>query len=304
MKISYLEEYNNVIDTGSFSEAARKAHITQSALSKHIKALEEDVGVQLLKRDASGAAPTDAGKSFYQDSLALVKNYSCAVDKARSIANQTKLTVRIGYFYEAGKKLLDPLLKWYARHHPNTLLSLHAMDIDALAEGLLERKFDLIIMPNVNPAISVTCDSLPLCTCSVVFATNWSNRLAQRKSVTFEQISRTSLNFPDPKRWPSLYDYLEKKLGNAPRYRALSNVVESSTLFDLIEEGKFSAVVADYNVEVHTRGISYVPIADDNLFTMNVSAFWMLGYDESSAAWSIIANFKKAAEALRSSLPQ
>src|SRR5437899_3731912 len=61
-----MEAFVRVIDTGSFSGAARQLRLGQPAVSKTIAQLEERLGVRLLLRSTHGLTPTEAGRNFYQ----------------------------------------------------------------------------------------------------------------------------------------------------------------------------------------------------------------------------------------------
>ena len=61
MKISNLQTFLAVIETGSLSRAAARLHITQSTVTARLQALEDSLGQRLVNRQKSGAVPTAAG---------------------------------------------------------------------------------------------------------------------------------------------------------------------------------------------------------------------------------------------------
>src|SRR5690348_15618182 len=65
-RLSAMEIFVRVVETGSFSETARHMHIGQPAVSKTVAQLEERLGVKLLLRSTRGLTPTEAGETFYQ----------------------------------------------------------------------------------------------------------------------------------------------------------------------------------------------------------------------------------------------
>ncbi len=71
METAYLQEYRLVADRGSFTAAAADLHVTQSALSKHVAALEREYGVALFARDRTGVKMTAAGKVLYAQAAKL-----------------------------------------------------------------------------------------------------------------------------------------------------------------------------------------------------------------------------------------
>lgn len=73
METAYLEEYACIVRLRSLTAAARELHVVQSTLSKHVAALERDLGVELLVREKGGVAPTAAGSALYQESVPVLK---------------------------------------------------------------------------------------------------------------------------------------------------------------------------------------------------------------------------------------
>jgi DNA-binding transcriptional LysR family regulator len=65
-RFASMEAFVRVIETGSFSGAARQLRVGQPAISKTIAQLEDRLGVRLLLRSTHGLTPTEAGQSFYE----------------------------------------------------------------------------------------------------------------------------------------------------------------------------------------------------------------------------------------------
>ncbi len=73
MELEHLREYTTLADVRSFTLAARRLHMTQSTLSKHIAALEREFGVELFDRTGKGVVLTTAGAVLYEQALAVGK---------------------------------------------------------------------------------------------------------------------------------------------------------------------------------------------------------------------------------------
>src|SRR5438552_17893109 len=66
MNLGRLELFCEVVNRGGFTAAAEHLHLTQSAVSQYVKALEEQVGSELLVREGRRVYPTEAGEVVYQ----------------------------------------------------------------------------------------------------------------------------------------------------------------------------------------------------------------------------------------------
>lgn len=81
-----IETFLRVVDTGSFTAAARAQNISQPAVSKAIVQLEKRLGISLLLRSTKGLKPTEAGISFYERAKRTIEEADGAVLAARGIA--------------------------------------------------------------------------------------------------------------------------------------------------------------------------------------------------------------------------
>lgn len=108
MEIEWLEDFLAVLDQGGFSRAAAERHITQSALSRRIQALEDWVGTPLLNRTTHSMAMTPAGESFKVTAEEVLRRLATgrldAVDQSRTAAGLLKFAstnaLSLGFFPE------------------------------------------------------------------------------------------------------------------------------------------------------------------------------------------------------------
>lgn len=79
MRASQLQYFCSVVEHSSFTAAARECHVAQPAISQQIKALEKELGFELLVRTSKGVQPTEAGTRYYQDASNILR----LLDRAR-----------------------------------------------------------------------------------------------------------------------------------------------------------------------------------------------------------------------------
>jgi DNA-binding transcriptional LysR family regulator len=132
-----------IVEHGTFTEAARRAHLSQPALTASIRKLEEDIGAPLLLRGRTGAELTAAGQALLPHARAAL----VAVEDARRAARQVELVeageVRIGGGATACTYLLPPILAAYRKRYPRVALRLRETNpeqaaLDALEAGALD----------------------------------------------------------------------------------------------------------------------------------------------------------------------
>jgi LysR family transcriptional regulator, nitrogen assimilation regulatory protein len=87
-----------VYEERSFSKAAAKANVVQSALSMQIRRIEDEFGVQLFNRLPRGVEPTEAGRKFYERCVPIARNFALAQEELSGASDLTALSgvIRVG----------------------------------------------------------------------------------------------------------------------------------------------------------------------------------------------------------------
>ena len=82
MNLERLEYFAAVAENLNFTRAAEDCHVAQTAISRHIAALESEVGCKLFYRTNRAVELTPAGKAFYSEILPMLEHYRRALEKA------------------------------------------------------------------------------------------------------------------------------------------------------------------------------------------------------------------------------
>jgi DNA-binding transcriptional LysR family regulator len=124
MDLRRLEVFAKVAELGSFSRAAEALSLTQPTVSEHIRALEDDVGVQLLDRLGRGATPTPAGQlllGYARRILALAAEARQALDQFQG---RMSGTLMVGGSTIPGEYVLPALIGQFKGKYPDIAISL------------------------------------------------------------------------------------------------------------------------------------------------------------------------------------
>src|ERR671933_944384 len=114
-----LRTFVVVADELHFGRAAARLHIAQPALSQQVRALEAELGLQLLQRGARGATLTDAGVRLREEALAVVARFDAAVATMARVRDGSIGAVRIGVFSGPVRFRLAAVLGELRRVHPD-----------------------------------------------------------------------------------------------------------------------------------------------------------------------------------------
>jgi DNA-binding MarR family transcriptional regulator len=97
MELRHLRYFVAVAEMENVLRAALKLHVSQPALSRQIRDLEDEIGFCLLERTAKSIRLTDAGRAFLNDARTLLQQADEAVKKARAIASAEPTELKVGY---------------------------------------------------------------------------------------------------------------------------------------------------------------------------------------------------------------
>src|SRR5512145_2694318 len=97
MELRHLRYFIAVAEAENVSRAALKLHVSQPALSRQIRDLEDELGFLLLERSAKSVRLTEAGRVFLAESRAVLQRAEEAVKTAREMATGTRGELHVGY---------------------------------------------------------------------------------------------------------------------------------------------------------------------------------------------------------------
>ena len=181
MQIETLKMFCDVVDTGSFSIAARLNHVTQSAVSQQIRALEERYAQKLLSRSARAAVPTAAGSRLYRASKELLLTFGGLEAGMREQAHEVGGEVTLATIYSVGLYELSPYLKSLLKRFPKVTLRLSYRRSADVVEDVLSGSAHLGIVayPTARPGLTV----LPLKSDDLVLVCARSHPLSRKRRV-------------------------------------------------------------------------------------------------------------------------
>lgn len=137
-RLSAMEVFVRVLETGSFSEAARQLHTGQPSISKTIAQLEQHLGVKLLMRSTRGLTATEAGENFYRKAKQVVEEAAEAERAARGAAAGLAGRLRVSAAPTFASLHVIPHLPDFLARHPDLDMEVVLDDrqIDLIGEGI------------------------------------------------------------------------------------------------------------------------------------------------------------------------
>lgn len=178
-----IKYFQAVVRNNSFSEAAEECHISQSAISQQIKALERELGFHLFERKNRNFILTPAGAYFYQKTLIWVADYEQLSHEAMKIAQGDKTILKIGYLRHYNGKELPLALEEFLIKYPHVSIQFLCGNHEELFYALRSGTVDLVCNDQ-RRAFSDEYNNLILTTSSMYIAISSRNTLSALPSVT------------------------------------------------------------------------------------------------------------------------
>lgn len=144
-----------VAEHGNFSNAARALFISQPYLSKFVKKLEDDLGVELINRNVTPISLTYAGERYLAYMNEIEKTYQNMKNEIEAITNMKKGRLKLGINPILGSHTLYNLLPQFIKTYPGVEIELIEETSIVIEQLLLQRKIDICLnlLPIFNPEI-------------------------------------------------------------------------------------------------------------------------------------------------------
>src|SRR5439155_1473141 len=143
MELRHLGYFIAVAQEENVSRAALKLHVSQPALSRQIRDLEDELGFLLLERSAKSVRLTDAGRAFLVEARAVLQRAEKAVESARAIANGGRGELHVGYAPSLTARILPQTLRAFQAELPKVRVRLHDLSTEEMLAGLREGKLQI-----------------------------------------------------------------------------------------------------------------------------------------------------------------
>lgn len=179
-----------VESAGNFTRAAERLSLTQPAVSQHIHALEQDLGVRIFDRVNNAVKLTHEGKivvKYAKRMIALQENMKSELENEKlQIGSLT-----VGITHTAESNAIAETLARYAQYHENVTVRLITGTADKLCEKLKNYEIDLAIIDGKKPDPNMRY--LMLDTDNLTLIVSPNHRLATRESVTIADLKQERL---------------------------------------------------------------------------------------------------------------
>ena len=197
MELAALQAFLAVADQGSFSVAAERLYLTQPAISKRIKALEEELEVVLFDRIGRRVRLTHAGKVLLPKARELVLQAQDMKHLASNLHAEVSGPLLLGTSHHIGLHRLPPVLRRYRTRHPEVELDIRFMDSEAACREVEKGELELAVV-TLPTRPGAKLETRVLWEDPLEFVAAPEHPLAGRRSVSLAELARHPAVLPGP----------------------------------------------------------------------------------------------------------
>ncbi len=253
-----LRYFIAVAEERHFGRAASRLNVSQPPVSIQVQALEEELGVQLLRREGRRTELTTPGMVFLEHARQIRARTDEAVRAARAASRGLIGRLRIGFIHAATFELLPPIVARYRRIAPDVELVFYEMASGAQAEAIADRRLEVGLLrpPVTGNALSIhTLSSEPL-----VLALPVGHRLSGQKVVSLRSLAAEPMVIFTANRSPLHGQVMSACLNAGFQPRVVQEATHITTIVGLVRAGLGVALVPRSVSVMKMLGVRYRPL--------------------------------------------
>lgn len=226
MLFRQMKYFIAVVECNSFTEAAEQCYISQSAISRQIRSLEKELGVELIHRENRRFTLTPAGEYFYEQSKGILNEVEDIRRETFRIGKDKEMELKIGYLRCYSGQELHQAVAEFSRLYPE--VSIH------IVNGTHEELYDLLrfggadlVLTDQRRAFSDKYANFQLLKCGCYAELSVRSPLAEQESVTMEELKRQACILISSREQQNIEeDYYKNTLGFGGRFLFAENLEE------------------------------------------------------------------------------
>ena len=189
MDTQNLRAFLLVAESRSFSQAAKRLHLTQPAVSKRIAQLEAQLNVSLFDRIGRRISTTEAGEALLPHARAVHLELQAAQQSVRDLAGEVGGRLRLATSHHIGLHRLPPLLSFFSKAFPAVQLDIDFMDSEQAYELTLQGEVELAVV-TLAPSPIANIVTRPIWLDPLDFMVQQDTQLTRKKALGLQELSQ------------------------------------------------------------------------------------------------------------------
>jgi DNA-binding transcriptional LysR family regulator len=193
--LANLNAFIAVAETGSFSIAGERLHLTQPAVSKRIAALEQQLKVRLFDRLGREVSLTEAGRALLPRAYRILNVLDDTRRALTNLSGDISGRLTLATSHHIGLHRLPPLLRAFTRAHPQVALDIQFLDSEVAYEEILHGRAELAVI-TLAPSTAAPVKAVPVWSDPLDFVAAPEHPLALKQQVSLEDVAQHPAVFP------------------------------------------------------------------------------------------------------------
>lgn len=236
--LRHFRYFQAIAEELSFSRAAQRLNVVQPALSRAVKELEADLGVELFARTRRVVSLTAAGKVLLNDTFLMFDRLDQTIRRVRRAAAGQVGELRLGYIGPPTERFLGRLLNEYARRCPDVTVYLEERTPERVWEMVAKGRLDIGLTRPVLAHAALRMQTLQLCEEKLYAAVPQGHAWAGKKSLPWRKLAAQPLIILARREGAGLHDEILdacRRAGFTPRIGHTPSLI--STILRYVESG-------------------------------------------------------------------
>ena len=244
VELRHLRYFIAAAEEENVSRAALKLHVSQPALSRQIRDLEDELRFPLFQRTAKSVQLTDAGRAFLGEARDVLKRADDAIDRARAIADGGRGELHVGYAPSPTARILPTTLRAFQAQMSKVRVRLHDLSSEEMITGLRDGEIEVAILVRPTRAMLRGLRFEELARDPICLAVPPKHPLARHRTVSLAEVVREPLVVFSRKDYPDYHELLDDIFaGSKSRPRIAEECDSSTSLITAVESGAGVAIV-------------------------------------------------------------
>lgn len=216
MELRHLRYFVMAAEDRNISRASARLNVSQPAVSRQIKDLEDELGVQLFTREPTGLRLTEAGQAALAHAREILRQANSMVEAMEALASRTRAQpIRVGFLPTALPGLLTNALRTFNRLYPNYCVHIHEMSPTRQQDALRSGEIDLGLIGEACADLKrdFHIDTIRRTEVAIIVPDN--HPLAKRKSVDLAEFAGETFVSLNESQFPGRKELMDEMFSKA-----------------------------------------------------------------------------------------
>lgn len=262
MEFHQLRYFVAAAELGSMSRAAEKLHVSQPALSRQIRLLEEELGVQLFDRIRKRIHLTEAGGVFLSRARQILCDTETAIQQVREQFGGERRTLRLGFLTPFLDDLVAPAVREFRQRHAKARVALFDLPPRAMLDRLRDNELDLALLGNMEASDREAFDFVPVWKHAMQAVLPSTHPKASARSIRLRDLAREEWISLSDTAFPGRREFLRAACARAGFEPRIVGEVESlSLLLATVSSGSGVGILPGHAQKLPHAGCVFVSIS-------------------------------------------